>query len=239
MYIKHLLSLRFSRLLSFILTFALSAVVQGQDLTIADVSVNEDVGNASLTVTLSQVTGADVTVNWSTSNGTASSASDYTNSSGTLTIPSGSTTGTIVVPVTDDANGELDEYFYVYLSNPHNATITDNHGEVTILESDIATLSWDDGSTHLGTSTRSGTMAGAHYFKILTHASLNGGWRTALRVTSGEANLYMRKSGSSLPTANSARYSSARTAGFCARTNTRKTRSGTSSWTCPPRRPGS
>ncbi|HWB03266.1 MAG TPA: hypothetical protein VG796_09595 [Verrucomicrobiales bacterium] len=56
-------------------------------------------------------------------------------------------------------------------------------------------LAWDSGTTNTGTAvyTPPGTAGGAYHFKIVTQASVAGGWRTALRVTAGEANLYIRQ----------------------------------------------
>lgn len=56
-------------------------------------------------------------------------------------------------------------------------------------------LAWDPGTTNTGTAvyTPPSTAGGAYHFKIVTQASVAGGWRTALRVTAGEANLYIRQ----------------------------------------------
>ena len=55
-----------------------------------------------MTVTLSAAAGRDVTVDYATSNGTATAGSDYTATNGTLTISAGDTTGTIPVTVLQD-----------------------------------------------------------------------------------------------------------------------------------------
>ena len=189
----------------------LAPTLDAQTLTIDDVSVDESAGQAELTVSLSETVGSDVTVSWYTSGGSAGSSTDYLHVPSTpLTIPVGSLTGTVQVSIVDDALGELDELFTVRLSNAQGATIADDRATVTILENDITTLGWDDGSTHLGTSTHSHTdlAPGQHYFKITTQASLNGGWRTALRVTSGDANVYARRG--TLPRTNSSDHRSQR-----------------------------
>ena len=55
-------------------------------LTIADVTAsNENAANATFTVSLSAAVKRDVTVDYATSNGTATAGSDYTATSGTLT----------------------------------------------------------------------------------------------------------------------------------------------------------
>ena len=64
-------------------------------------------------------------------------------------------------------------------------------------------LSWDPGTTHAGTAvyTHPSTAAGDFWFRIPAQASVNGGWRTALTVTSGEAHVYLRET--HLPTTGS------------------------------------
>src|SRR5262249_51694283 len=72
-------------------------------LSINDVAVAE--GNAgstpaTFTVSLSTVSGQVVTVDYTTVDGTATAGSDYTATSGTLTIPAGALSGTITVQLT-------------------------------------------------------------------------------------------------------------------------------------------
>ena len=62
-------------------------------------------------------------MSYATSAGTATAGSDYTTTSGTLTIAAGETSGTINVPVTNDTDAESLETFTVTLSNPSNATL--------------------------------------------------------------------------------------------------------------------
>ena len=75
-----------------------------------------------------------ITVDYATSNGTATAGEDYTGLSGTLTFTPGVTTRTILIPTSQDTIAAPSESFYVTLSNPStNATIADNQGEATIL----------------------------------------------------------------------------------------------------------
>lgn len=59
----------------------------------------------------------------------------------------------------------------------------------------FTTLTWDPGLTHLGTQvyTNNNTNSGDYYFKITTQNTSLGAWRTALNITTGEANLYLAK----------------------------------------------
>jgi hypothetical protein len=88
-------------------------------LSVADVTVAEGPGvSAAFAVTLSAVCGQAVTVAYATANGTATAGQDYTATSGTLTIPAGSTSGTVSVPILDDALFEPNEHFTLTLSSP-------------------------------------------------------------------------------------------------------------------------
>ncbi|HQQ62932.1 MAG TPA: Calx-beta domain-containing protein, partial [Pseudomonadales bacterium] len=108
-------------------------------LSVDDITINEAAGTATFTVSLSAASGQTVTVDYNTSNGTATSGSDYTSGAGTLTFAPGVTTQTITVPVSNDALLESSETFNVNLTTPLNATITDNLGVGTIVDNDTAT----------------------------------------------------------------------------------------------------
>lgn len=56
--------------------------------------------------------------------------------SGTVTIPAGSVSGTIPVHIIDDPVDEQEETFLVHLIAPVNATIDDNHGMGAITDDD-------------------------------------------------------------------------------------------------------
>ena len=108
-------------------------------LTINDVSVIEgDTGTvvATFTVSLSPVSGRPVSVDYTTVNNTAAAPGDYTATSGTLTFAAGQTTKTVTVLVNGDTLDELDETYFVDLSNATNANIGDSHGVGTIIDDD-------------------------------------------------------------------------------------------------------
>jgi hypothetical protein len=96
----------------------------------------EGTTNAVFTVNLSDTSSVDVTVDFTTVDGTANAGSDYVTTSGTLTIPAESTSASITVPIYGDTEVEDNEYFYVNLSNPTNATIADGQGQCTIRNDD-------------------------------------------------------------------------------------------------------
>jgi aryl-phospho-beta-D-glucosidase BglC (GH1 family) len=91
---------------------------------------------AAFTVSLFQSSSQTITVSYATANGTATAGSDYVASSGTLTFAPGETQKTILIPIIPDTIPEPDETFYVRLSSPTNATLTDGEGLGTIKDDD-------------------------------------------------------------------------------------------------------
>jgi hypothetical protein len=72
-----------------------------------------------------------------------------------------------------------------------------NVGTATItVTRTMDTLTWDPGTAHAGTAvkTQPHALGGPFIFKIVTDNTSVGGWRSALNVTAGEANLYLRRS---------------------------------------------
>ncbi len=114
-------------------------LIQRTTLSIDDVRIVENNAawsEAVFTVTLSQACAQDVRVDFSTANGTAQAGSDYNVAAGTLTVQAGQLSGTIRVTVWGDTDVEPDETFFVNLSNPVNAVITDPQGQGIILNDD-------------------------------------------------------------------------------------------------------
>jgi len=117
------------------------AFIQNIDLPyllILDSTANEGDDVAYFTVMLNGSNPGLVTVDYSTTDGSATAGSDYTATSGTLKFdpPYGGETRRISVPIIDDLLIEGKEKFYVNLSNPTNATIGDSQGIGTILSDD-------------------------------------------------------------------------------------------------------
>jgi uncharacterized repeat protein (TIGR01451 family) len=99
------------------------------------------------TLTLSEAVSQDVTVQYTTADGTATAADfdDYSLISGTATFTAGTTTTLIFVSVRPDAKLEDNETFFVNLSTPHFATIADPQAVGTIVNDDpVPTISIAD-----------------------------------------------------------------------------------------------
>jgi hypothetical protein len=126
-------------------------------VSIDDQTGNEgDVGSAPQTFTagLSNPSAFPVTVDFATADGTAIAATgDYAGASGTVTFPAGTITRPIAVTVNGDTAFELDETFYVGLSNAVGGSITDAQGVGTIVNDDPRpTATIDDATIGEGNS---------------------------------------------------------------------------------------
>jgi uncharacterized protein YcfL len=111
-------------------------------VSVSNASINE--GNAgqtstlSFTVSLNNSYSQDVSVEYRTFDVTASSASDYTSTMGTLTIPAGDTNGIIPVTVIGDDDYESNETLTLRLSNPSSPAILDQDSAIGTLINDDA-----------------------------------------------------------------------------------------------------
>lgn len=91
-------------------------------------SVTANVGSSAattavFTVNLSAASKTAVTVQYTTADGTAKAGTDYTATSGTLTIAAGQNSGTIAVPVLKAPTWKADSSFTLKLSAPVGATL--------------------------------------------------------------------------------------------------------------------
>ncbi|HUQ87740.1 MAG TPA: Calx-beta domain-containing protein, partial [Vicinamibacterales bacterium] len=121
------------------------------DVTIAEGNSGSSV--ATFTVTLSGPSSQAIAVQYATSNGTATAGSDYTATSGTLTLNPGVVSQTFGVSISGDVTFEPNETFTVTLSNPSGALLTDAAGIGTISNDDAGpTLAINDVSLAEGDS---------------------------------------------------------------------------------------
>jgi large repetitive protein len=110
-------------------------------LSIADASVTE--GNAgtkdlAFTVTLAGPTAVAASVDFASSDGTATAGADYGAVSGTLDIPAGGTSALVHVTVNGDRSFEPDETLSLTLSSPTDASIDDGAATGTVGDDDPA-----------------------------------------------------------------------------------------------------
>jgi hypothetical protein len=119
----------------------------GPDINVADLSIVEgDSGtlNAVFTVSLTFASVQDITVQFSTADGTAEAGVDYTAVTGTLTFLAGVSQRLVTVPVIGDAFDELDETFLLNITNPTNAFLGDAQGQATIVDNDVPSIFVND-----------------------------------------------------------------------------------------------
>src|SRR6185369_10569233 len=105
-----------------------------------------DSGTSNLTfkVVLTNPTVQTVTIYYATSNGSATAGSDYVASSGTITIPAGtSVSPTVSIPITGDTTVEPDELFNISLSNATNVLFASG-GTFAFILNDDATVQFTD-----------------------------------------------------------------------------------------------
>jgi hypothetical protein len=103
-------------------------------------------------VTLSNPSDQTITVEYTTTNGTATTGDgDYDSASGTVTFDPGDTAETVDVTVNGDDTYEADEDFTVDLSGESGATLADDQGLGTITNDDaVPAISIDDQTTDEG-----------------------------------------------------------------------------------------
>jgi hypothetical protein len=95
---------------------------------------NTGTTDATFTVSLTYPADDNVTVHWTTADGSATAPDDYVGDSGDVTIPAGQTSWPVTVKVNGDRVGEPTETFGLNLSAPVNATAGDMNGIGTIID---------------------------------------------------------------------------------------------------------
>ena len=112
-------------------------------ISVADASVREAPGaKLAFEVRLDRARDRTITVDYATSDGSATAGSDYTATSGTLSIPPGSRRAVIEVPVLDDILNEGGETLTLTLSDAAGAIIGDGVATGTIRNSDSLPQAW-------------------------------------------------------------------------------------------------
>ena len=100
----------------------------------------ESTGSVTFTVQLSATSYQNVSVEYATTDGTATAGQDFTapaSPNNTLTIAAGETQGTITIALVDDSDDEEDETFEITLNNPTHASLgLDSDATATIIDND-------------------------------------------------------------------------------------------------------
>jgi hypothetical protein len=100
--------------------------------SLSSFAVIEDVGTATITVQRTGGASGALSVQYQTTDGTATAGQDYTAASGTLNFANGETSKTIQIPITDDATTEPNETFTLELKNPSNLDSLGSPNRMTV-----------------------------------------------------------------------------------------------------------
>ena len=120
-----------------------SAAASPPALGVANATAAEGAGaTLDFAVTLNPASSGTVTVDYATSDGTATKGSDYTAASGRLTFAAGETSKTVSVALLDDAHDEGSETLTLTLSNASGASISDATATGTITNADPLQREW-------------------------------------------------------------------------------------------------
>ena len=154
----------------------------GPLVTVGDVSTGEGAA-ATFTVTLHAASPQTVTVDYATSDGTATAGSDYVAASGTLTFNPGVLTRQATVTVNGDGVNEPDERYFFNLSDATEATVGDPYAVGTIVDDDGGVIQVR-GLAH-GARARDGFAGGADLYSMDVPARTS--WEVVVDETSGDA----------------------------------------------------
>jgi hypothetical protein len=140
--------------------------------------------NFTFTITAATASGVNITVNYSTGDGSASfTESDYAQTTGSVTIPAGSTTTTFNVPVNRDSMFEIDETFNTNLTAGSGFTVAGS------ILTTVATITNDDTMPTVQFATSAGTLieSGGVFSATLTLSPVSGLSTTVNFTRSGTA----------------------------------------------------
>lgn len=117
------------------------------ELSVRDAQVIEQAGSVSLLfeLKLSEPSTEEISVNFTVKGLTAEPGIDFIDNSGRISLPAGSLSSEILVPILDDNLKEMDEKVSVTLSNVSSASITDGEAIGVIVDNDISSNFITDG----------------------------------------------------------------------------------------------
>jgi hypothetical protein len=105
--------------------------------SVNDVAVAEG-ATATFTLTLDEAPSQSVVLTYATADGSATAGVDYTSTTGTVTIPAGSTTVTVNVPTLARDGAQGDRVFTLDVAAPYWGLMADGMGNATISDTGMA-----------------------------------------------------------------------------------------------------
>ncbi|GLQ32120.1 tandem-95 repeat protein [Litoribrevibacter albus] len=143
-------------------------------------TVAEASGSSVITATLSAATSVDVTVNLAYT-GTATSVADYSTTGSSITISSGSLTGSVTLQAVQDASVESNETIVVDIDSITGNTATEattQQQTVTIADDDTTTVTLTASASSIaeaaGTSTITATLGSASFEDVTVSLGYSG-----------------------------------------------------------------
>ena len=169
-------------------------------LTMGDMTVDEDVGTAAVEVTLNNAVAGGFTITAATANGTgtanetATAGDDYTATTQTLTFTgTANEIQTLMVPITNDNIVEFSENFTVSLSGLAGTSLLISLSDtrtVTITDNDrarVSLVSLVGGTTVIGRSTDVNESAGSLEWQLVLDNAVVGGFRFRTTTVNGSS----------------------------------------------------
>ena len=111
------------------------------EIAIDNARAEEGEGGIVFNVRMDKETNREVTVRWTTKDGTAAAEQDYTAASGQLVFEPLETAKAVTIQLLDDDLDEPGEHFSVIIADPVNATVEDDRGIGTIGDDDLPLVS--------------------------------------------------------------------------------------------------
>ena len=124
-------------------------------LSQTEATADEPAGSITFTISLSEISGRDVVVAYTTDDRTATAGEDYTDNDGTVTISAGQISATVDVVILDDTDDEGAETFRFSLSSTGGYPTNARLGSITAAEGIII----DDDSTQPSVLLRNASSA--------------------------------------------------------------------------------
>src|SRR3989344_1749178 len=151
-------------------------------------AIQENMTTLTVTVLRAGGTTGTVNVNYATSNGSATSGSEYSSTNGTLTFSSGETSKTFTVGIIDDTSIDGSKSFNMLLSGPTGgANLQTSSAAVSILDNEAGTTG--SGSIKLSKSTYEATENdGVAIVTVLRTGGSQGTITVNYATTNGSAN---------------------------------------------------
>lgn len=188
-----------------VLSFVFVGAAAAQVVFTGPYSVDEDAGSVLVTINYTAVTGTDLIISYYTSNGTALVDEDYTETTGTFTIPAGSVAGSrnFSIPIVNDGIGED---WVASTSGTGTETfdvnLTHSGGGIGVApDTEMVTINDDESIGQISINDASAGEGGSAVFTLTNTIPQDGAFTAVLGCTLGTASASDFDGGSCTPVA--------------------------------------